>query len=128
MGSQEYTNAFNRYQTERASQLQPLQALAGVGQSATNQMGAAAGQYGAGVSNTYGNLGAAEAAGITGAANARASGYVGGANAVTGGLSQYLNYTQNQNLMNTLAQNRARSTPTTVNYYGNAGGYENLDF
>ncbi len=57
MGSQEYTNAFNRYQTERASQLQPLQSLAGVGQSATNQMGAAAGAYGAGASGAYGNLG-----------------------------------------------------------------------
>lgn len=58
MGSQEYTNAFNRYQTERASQLQPLQSLAGVGQSATNQMGSAAGAYGSGASNAYGAAGA----------------------------------------------------------------------
>ena len=34
MGSQEYQNAFNRYQTERAAQLNPLQSLAGLGQTA----------------------------------------------------------------------------------------------
>lgn len=136
MGSQEYNNAFNRYQTERASQLQPLQSLAGVGQSATNQMGSAAGAYGAGASNAYGaagagaataygNLGAAQGANAINAANARASGYVGGANAMNQGLSQYLNYSQNQNLMNTLAQNRIGSPigygTVVADPYGNMG-------
>lgn len=136
MGSQEYNNAFNRYQTERASQLQPLQSLAGVGQSATNQMGSAAGAYGAGASNAYGaagagasnaygNLGAVEGANAINAGNARASGYVGQTNAMNQGLSQYLNYSQNQNMMNMLAQNRVGS-PTgygTVvsDPYGNMG-------
>lgn len=95
MGSQEYTNAFNRYQTERAAQLQPLQSLAGVGQTSANTL-----------SNAAGNLGASIGANAIGAANARASSYVGGANAITGGLNQYLNYTQNQNMMNMLAQNQ----------------------
>jgi hypothetical protein len=95
MGSQEYTNAFNRYQTERAAQLQPLQSLAGVGQTSANTLTQAAG-----------NLGAAEGANAIGAGNARASAYVGGANAMSGGLSQYLNYSQNQNMMNMLGQNR----------------------
>lgn len=124
MGSQEYNNAFNRYQTERASQLQPLQSLAGVGQSATNQMGAAAGQYGAGASATYGNLGAAQGANAINAANARASGYVGGANAMNQGLSQYLNYTQNQNMMNMLNQNNIMAglqTPEGISNYFSAG-------
>ena len=31
MGSQEFQNAFNRYQTERAAQLNPLQSMAGIG-------------------------------------------------------------------------------------------------
>lgn len=104
MGSQEYTNAFNRYQTERAAQLQPLQSLAGVGQSSANTL-----------SNAASNLGVAQAAGITGAANARASGYVGGANALTSGLGTYLNYSQNQNLINSL-NNRGGTTSTG---YGN---------
>jgi len=114
MGSQEYTNAFNRYQTERAAQLQPLQSLAGVGQTSANTL-----------SNAAGNAGAAESAalgaGITNAANARASGYVGGANALSSGLSTYLNYNQNQNMMNMLNQNNIMSglqTPEGIaNYF-----------
>lgn len=81
--SQEFGNAYNR-----------LAGLAGVGQTATNTMGGAAGTFGA----NAGNL-------MTSGAAARASGYVGGANALTGGLNQYLNYTQNANMLNSL-QNR----------------------
>lgn len=53
MGSQEYQNAFNRYQAERAAQLNPLQSLAGVGQTGANALAGAAGQYGANVGNIY---------------------------------------------------------------------------
>jgi hypothetical protein len=78
--SQEFGNAYNR-----------LAAMAGIGQTATGAMGNAAGNFGANAGQNY-----------MGAANARASGYVGGANAITGGLNQYLNYTQGQNLLNSL--------------------------
>lgn len=94
MGSQEYQNAFNRYQTERASALQPLQSLAGIGQSATNQVGAAGQNYATNAGNAYGAAG-----------QAAASGYMGQANAVGQGLSQYLGYQSNNNLLNAL-QNR----------------------
>ncbi len=85
MGSQEYTNAFNRYQTERQARLGPLQSLAGVGQTAVNQLGVAGQNYA---------TGAGEAIGA--GAQARASGYMGGASALAGGLNQYMNYSQNQ--------------------------------
>lgn len=88
MGSQEYTNAFNRYQTERNAMLNPLQSLAGVGQTAANTLTNAAGNYGTNV----GNL-------MTGVGNARASGYVGGANALAGGLSSAANIYQNNQLL-----------------------------
>lgn len=88
MGSQEYQNAFNRYQAERAAQLQPLQSLAGVGQTSANTL-----------TNAAGTLGSNIAQGIGSAAAARASGYVGGANALTSGLGTYLNYTQGQNML-----------------------------
>jgi hypothetical protein len=78
--SQEFGNAYNR-----------LAGLAGIGQTATNNMGNAAGNFGVNAGQNY-----------MGAANARASGYVGGANALTGGLGQYLNYTQSQNLLSGL--------------------------
>ena len=100
MGSQEYTNAFNRYQTERQARLGPLQSLAGVGQTAANTIGQYAGTYGTNV----GNL-------MTSGAAAQAAGTIGQANALTGGLSTYLNYNQGNNLVNAL--NR---TPTFAGY------------
>ena len=85
MGSQEYTNAFNRYQTERQARLNPLQSLAGVGQTSVAQLG----QAGQAMATGVGEAGAA-------AAQARASGYMGGANALSQGLSQYMGYSQGQ--------------------------------
>jgi hypothetical protein len=85
LGSQEYMNAFNRYQTERNARLNPLQSLAGMGQTSTNVLGAAGQNY---ATNAGQALGAA--------AQARASGYMGGANALTGALGQYMNYNQQQ--------------------------------
>lgn len=100
MGSQEFQNAFNRYQTERAAQLQPLQSLAGVGQSSANTLTSAAGTMGSNI-----------AEGLASAANARASGYVGGANAINQAVGQGINlyglYNQNQ------LYNRMFPTPTT---------------
>jgi hypothetical protein len=40
MASQEYMNAFNRYQVERDARLNPLQSLAGVGQTTANALAA----------------------------------------------------------------------------------------
>jgi hypothetical protein len=107
MGSQEYTNAFNRYQAERQAMLGPLQSLAGVGQTTANTLGNAGTSYGTGAGEAY-----------QGAANARASGYVGGANAITGGLSSYLNYNQGQNYMNMLRPGGGSSSLMTEPYAG----------
>lgn len=75
LASQEYTNAFNRYQTERAARLQPLQSLANIGQTSANTLGAAGQAYGVNVGNALINQGyAAGNAGIA-AANARNSMY-----------------------------------------------------
>jgi len=76
LASQEYQNAFNRYQVNRANQLNPLQSLYGAGQTSANTLTAAAGQTGQGVA------GAQMAGG-----QARASGYLGMANALTGALN-----------------------------------------
>ena len=105
MGSQEYQNAFNRYQIERSAKLGPYQSLAGVGQTSANTLGTAAANFG----QTAGNN-------MMASGNARASGYVGGANALAGGLTQYLNYTQGQNMVNAL-QNRG------VSPYSMSGDY-----
>jgi hypothetical protein len=99
MGSQEYTNAFNRYQTERNARLNPLQSLAGMAQTSTNQLGAAGQNYANAAGQAFGAAG-----------QAQASGYMGMANAAAGGLGQYMNYQQNQ-ANNTLLQ-QALSRPT----------------
>lgn len=75
LASQEYANAFNRYQIERSNKLNPLQSLMGSGQSSTNVMTSAAGQMGQNEASNLYNAGAA-----------RASGYVGAANAIGGAL------------------------------------------
>ena len=75
LASQEYGNAFNRFQIERAARLNPLQSLMGSGQSAANVMTGAAGQAAQ-------NIGQMQ----LGAGQARASGYIGSANALAGAL------------------------------------------
>jgi len=68
-GSQEFTNAFNRYQTNRANQLNPLQSLANQAQTSANTIGSAAGQYGVNAGNLIGQGGQAIAAGQLGVGN-----------------------------------------------------------
>jgi hypothetical protein len=98
MGSQEYTNAFNRYQAERTARLQPLQAMTGMGQTTAQQIGQQGQQMASNVGEAIGS-----------GAAARASGYVGSANALTGGLNTYLNYSNSQTLANALSN----KTPST---------------
>jgi hypothetical protein len=100
MGSQEYTNAFNRYQAERQARLGPLQSLTGMSQTTANTLGTA-GQ------NMATNVGEA----ISSGAAARASGYVGQANALTSGLGTYLNYRQGNNMVNALNERNAMQNP-----------------
>ena len=84
--SQEYQNAFNRYQANRGSVYGMLSGQQGVGQTATNAQGQAGQNYANQAGQDY-----------TGAAAARASGYVGSANALTSGIGQGFNmYNQNQ--------------------------------
>jgi hypothetical protein len=101
LGSQEYTNAFNRYYAERSNKMDPLKFLSGQGQAA------AAGQaanIGAGATNTA-NL-------ITGAGNAMAAGQVGSANAYANAIGQGVSMYQTNQLLNRFAPQQ-----TTPSYY-----------
>lgn len=71
LASQEFQNAFNRYGIERERRLAPLQSLAGVGQTTSQQLG----QAGTGFANTVGNIGMANAMNQGNARMARASTY-----------------------------------------------------
>jgi len=113
MGSQEYTNAFNRYQAERQARLGPLQSLTGMGQTTAQQIGAAGQNYAGSSANIAGNMASNVGEAYQGAANARASGYLGQANALAGGLGTYLNYSQGQNMVNAMRGGGGGYTPTT---------------
>lgn len=111
LGSQEYMNAFNRYQAERQARLAPLQSLAGVGQTTAQQIGQAGMQAAQNIGETQ----------MSGAA-ARASGYVGGANALSSALGQGLNYYQGQQMLNRMAPQQYPG----MSYTPGAGGYNYL--
>ena len=77
MGSQEYQNAFNRYQAERQARLGPLQSLAGIGQTTAQQLGSTGQQYGQNVGNALINQGYPTGTAGLAAAQARQSMYGG---------------------------------------------------
>ena len=111
--SQEFQNAYNRaftgYGTDvaRENQLYNRQAgLAGIGQTSANLVNQAGQNY----ATNAGNL-------MTSGAAAQAAGRVGAANAITGGVGTYLNYSQNNALLNALR------TPQANVGYGTSAGY-----
>jgi hypothetical protein len=91
LASQEYQNAFNRYQAERAGTLNPYQALSGTAQTSANVLGQQAGALGQSLGSN-----------IIGSGNAQAAGQIGAANAIVGGLGQGLNFYQQSQLLNRL--------------------------
>lgn len=96
MGSQEYGAARNRYIQDYLNRLSAQQTLAGYGTGATNALAAAASDYGSKAGAGITNIGAAQAAG-----------QVGQANALTGALGTGLNYMANQDLVNALTRRSA---------------------
>jgi len=79
LASQEYQNAYDRYNKDYSMKLAPLQTLAGYGQGATNNLAGATNTYGTNQAETLANRG-----------NIGASSYLGAADALARGASQYL--------------------------------------
>jgi len=99
LGSQEYQNAFNRYQANRTAQLAPLQSLYAGGQAAAAGSAAQAGALGSNLGQTYTGLGQGLAQAEVAGGNAQASGYLNQTNAVTNALNQGMSsYMQGQYL------------------------------
>ena len=84
LASEEYQNAFNRYQTTRNNTLNSYQQLQGVGQAAA-----------AGQAANLGNLGTTQANATTGAANATSAATIANANTTTGAINSATNYLTN---------------------------------
>ena len=109
--SNEFGNAYNRL--ANLADLGPRSAgvMSNMGQNYANAAGQNLMAGGQAVGQGYMNAG-----------NARASGYIGGANAISGGLGQYLNYRQNQDLLNRLLP-PATGTPYTPGAYNPSFDY-----
>jgi hypothetical protein len=103
LASNEYQNAFNRYQVNRSNQLNPLQSLMGSGQTSANTLTSAAGQLGQGLAQSAVAQGAA-----------RASGYMNQANALNNALQGVGNAYMMNNMM-------SRFAPAATSFGGAAG-------
>jgi hypothetical protein len=79
LASQEFQNAYNRYNTDYNMKLGPLQTLAGYGQGATNNLAGATNAYGTNQAENLANRG-----------NISASSYLNATDALARGASQYL--------------------------------------
>jgi hypothetical protein len=88
MASQEYGNAFTRFNSNRDGQYNKLASLANVGQVAANQNGNNAMQLGQSGGAAMGQSGNAISQTQMGVGNARASGYLAQGNALTGAINQ----------------------------------------
>jgi len=91
--SGEYQNAYNRFNADRTARFNRLSSLAGVGQTATNQVGAQGAQVASSIADNQ-----------IGAGNARASGYVGQGNAMSGAASTLGNFAMSKYYMNNAPQ------------------------
>lgn len=76
MGSQEYQNAYNRWNTDRDRRFNRLSGVAGTGQTASAELQNAGNAFTSGASQSLAGIG-----------NARASGYIAGGNATQNALS-----------------------------------------
>ena len=85
IANQEYGNWWNRADKEKTDYFNRLAGLSGSGQSAAAQQGTAMTNAASGVSQAYGNIG-----------NAQAAGAVGFSNALNGGIQNYIGYQQYQ--------------------------------
>lgn len=102
MASNEFANAYNRYNQNQSNIYNRLGALSGTGQTSAQQI-AAQGAQAQGLAGNYMMQGAqAQGQGLMDMAQARGSMYTGMANQFTGGLGAYMNYKQNQDYMKTL--------------------------
>lgn len=88
--SNEFNNAYNRWNNDTSNRFNRIAGVAGVGQQAVNQVGAYGQQTASNIAQGNMNTANNVASNTIQAGNARASGYVGTANAINGGINNYL--------------------------------------
>ena len=104
--SNEYSNAYNRFNNDRTLRFNRLSSIAALGQTAVSEQGAARQNYANNVSELHAQRG-----------NATAAGYAGAANSIQNGLSSFGNFSQQNALLKSL--NSAGGGATKAPLYGN---------
>jgi hypothetical protein len=107
--SGEYQNAYNRFNADRTARFNRLSSLAGVGQTATNNVASQGAQVASNVAQNQ-----------VGQGNAQASSYVGQGNAVAGAAGTLGNFAMSQYYMKNMPQYGA---PTSSYGAGTQGGW-----
>jgi hypothetical protein len=132
LGSQEYGSAFDRYQINRANQLNPLMSITGYGQTATNTLGGYGSNLASNAANTMAAGSAAQANALGAAGQARASGYVGQSNALNATLGnlgniagQYFAGRPSSNFLGGMSS-MGTAVPTTYGPVGDLGSFGGL--
>jgi hypothetical protein len=116
LASQEYGQAYDRYNNDNDKQFNRYASLAGIGQTAANNLSSGASNFGNSMAQNT----------LAGGA-ARAAGTVGAANAYTGAISQGMSTYQNQQMMNRLYPQQQTAAPA-LEYSGLGGGSDNYNF
>lgn len=114
LASTEYQNASNRWNQQQTNLYNRLAALSGVGQVTAQNLGTEGTQATQAVNNAYTNAANAYGAGQVGAANAWASGYGNLANQGMGAVGSWLNYNQNQQLIDKLGSRNTGLAPESI--------------
>lgn len=116
--SAKFNDAFSRDATNKNR----LASIAGIGQTAAGQNASASNALGSSIGNTLTNTAFGVAQNQLAAGNARASGYVANGNALTNGLSQGLNWYNQNSLLNGSRSSGVTEGATNqtdnFNYYG----------
>lgn len=115
VASQEYGNAFQRFNANQTNRYNRLAGVVNTGQGATNQIQNAASQFGQ-----------QQGANIIGAGNAQAAGTVGSANAINSAIGQGTNLYQQNQLMDLIRNPRSNSTFNT-DWTTGSGRYARFD-
>jgi hypothetical protein len=117
LAAQEYGAAFDRFNVGQTNKFNRLASISGIGQTAANQTGAAAANFGAQMGNN-----------IIGAGNAQAAGRIGGANALMGGIGQGVSMYQQNSLMNQFGGGYGGTPINGGGGFGTGASFGNQDY
>lgn len=128
LASQEYGNAYNRFQSNQANQFNRLASISGIGQTANNALQQAGSQFANAMTGISANNAANQGNAMMAASNARASGYAGIGNALSGAVANWPQQQQQQQPAYQIPQGYNLGSGSLGNTAAMNQGYQPLDY